>query len=216
MNSLLRGCATLLLLIASAGCSAHRPAAAPTAASSPVPSSALLNRALLAPHDLGPSWTVQPKVLSLGYAVRGCAAATEATGPRLRPGASYAETNVQAGPVGPFVDEALIVGPRTGARAEAVRLGGKLAACRHLTLGADDRVVELDLTPVHFTDGMVAARLDGNRSSLPVTGYVTYGPVDDRTAIAFLYLRFGDASSETAYRLYRLAFNKARTSPRKD
>ncbi|WP_406430746.1 hypothetical protein OHB00_02530 [Streptomyces sp. NBC_00631] len=176
-------------------------------ASAPSPRSALLT-----PGDLHGPWSGQSTPLRLGYDVRGCPAVTEATEPAMRSGETYAETNLQASPTGPFLDEALTLGPARGARSDAARLSAKLVGCRHLTLGHGARSISLDLVPVAFVHGAVASRMDGQYSGLPVTGYVIYGLVTGRAAMALLYLGFTAVSSDTVYEIYRTASAKARAT----
>lgn len=87
-----------------------------------------------------------------------------------------------------------------------------IASCKQLTLSYNDgTTLSFDLSPINFTEGATAARLDGTfEGTFPLNGYIAVQRISRNVAMLFMYMQTGSSSSQGASHIYTLAADKAK------
>jgi hypothetical protein len=193
------------------------PSATAAAATQPgVPSTAQLKTALLAPADMGSSFTQLPNETSSGGThtntptVTGC--------PQLEfvlsVGSSTSPTDqgvtYQAGEVGPTVAESLITAPPRQLAATYADDRAALISCKQLTIHSQGGVnLTLKLTPISFGGPQsAAAQMDGTLQGVRVNAYLAIDDVG-RAELAYFFVQVGSTSSQVAAHYFQVADAKA-------
>lgn len=175
------------------------------AAGKAVHDTSLLRSALLPSADLD-GFSEQPASYRNGDGIAGCPVFAQVLSRRLAPGENSAELFMQRGISGPYVDEVLLSEPAQASSRDLTEYAHELSACTSPTIGTGVRQIQMTATPVDFAPGAAAIRVDGVLGDvLPADGYLVLGRVDATTLIGFMYLQFGSASDQPAYKLYSTA-----------
>lgn len=216
------GCAAASPAPREASAAASSPSASPPTVPAHVtgpPSAAQLKAALLAPTDMGSSFTQEPMQGALGGASgSGSSGSTSVIGcPQLRvplsAGATTSATDqgivFQAGQTGPVVAESLITAPAAQLDHAYADDKAALQSCTHLQISSNGTSITLTLSPLTFGGPQSAAvRMDGTVQGVQVNAYLAIdhvGPAE----LTYFFLQVESGSSQLASYYFRLADAKA-------